>query len=99
MAKARLEIDEKALRNALFRDAGIAEAIASATEDIASRANSLGAPHPTGKWHDHEHGDAVRGPTTPHYKHSVRGAVGIIMPGNYAAMKDNAGHNTLLKAR
>lgn len=69
---------------------------------IADQANALGSGFRTGYWHDpktHE----KKGGTAPVYasekaRETAEGCVAIVHPANYAAMKDNHLHNTLLKA-
>lgn len=69
---------------------------------IADRANSYGASFRTGYFYDKKKGKRVGG-TQPKYSHEKAietddGCVSIVHPSNYAAMKDNHLHNTMLKA-
>lgn len=80
----------------------VKSAITEMASDMASRANAMGAGFRTGYWHDpktHER----KGGTQPQYaseraRETSSGCVAIVHPENYAAMKDNHLHNTLLKA-
>ena len=77
-------------------------AVTEMASDMASRANSMGAGFRTGHYTDpktHER----RGGTQPRYaseraRETSSGCVAIVHPANYAAMKDNHLHNTLLKS-
>ena len=87
------------------------EEVEAATGRIASTANALGSQYRTGLYHrgatygggnDKGRRSGVVGNTQPVYGMKVKGgghtSVGIIYCANYAAMKDNMLHNTLLKA-
>ena len=87
------------------------EEVEAATGRVAANANSLGAQFRTGLYHrgksydggnDKSHKSGVVGNTQPVYGMKVKGgghtSVGVVYCGNYAAMKDNMLHNTLLKA-
>ena len=68
--------------------------------DICSQANSLGSGFRTKKCHID--GKEVGG-TQPKYgydkaRESKEGCIALVHPKNYAAMKDNHLHNTLLKS-
>ena len=68
----------------------------------ADRCNELGAGFRTGYWHDPQTHEK-KGGTQPHYvadkaTETESGCVAIVHPKNYAAMKDNHEHNTMLKA-
>ncbi len=70
---------------------------------ISDRANALGAGYRTGIYHDPKTGEK-RGNTQPKYasekaKETKNGCIAIVHPKNYAAMKDNYLHNTMLKAK
>ena len=70
--------------------------------DIASTANALSSGFRTGYFYNKEKKKRVGG-TQPHYVSEKAmevsdGCVAIIHPKNYAAMKDNYLHNTLLKS-
>ena len=101
-ANVEVVIDEKKLLKAVSEADGVQGILSEKTAGIASRANSLGAGFRTGKWHDPATGES-KGMTQPVYEGDVRrgkrGYVGIVHPGNYAAMKDNYENNTLLKAK
>lgn len=91
---------------ALGRAAGLSEdtreAVEAAADEIAGRANSLGAGHVTKIWRDPKTGER-KGGTQARYGSKIRTGqyahVGIVHTANYSAMQDNAESNTLLKAR
>ena len=99
MAEVVMRLD----RRALMRTAAAAARpeIESATERIGGKANSLGAPFRTGYYHRDHKSPAVGG-TQPSYGADVEThggvPVGIVYTANYAAMRDNAQNNTLLKS-
>lgn len=99
MADVRVVIDQRALRLAAA-DAARPE-VESATARIEGRANALGAPFRTGLYHRNHKSPAV-GNTQPVYASDVEThgqmPVGIVHTANYAAMRDNAQNNTLLKS-
>lgn len=72
-----------------------------ATREIHARANMLGSSFHTGLYH-RDHKSPAVGNTQAAYGGNVRTlrecVVGIVHTGNYAAMRDNAENNTLLKA-
>ena len=100
-------IDGEKLERAVQEGKGTRAAVKAEADSIRSRANSLGAAYPTERtvrWATREH----VGGTVPDYradvqtfraKGGIEKPVGIVYTGNYAAMKDNHNHNTLLKAR
>lgn len=99
MASDRIVIDDKKVESAIDGSQGIKPALLSYGNRIASRANSLGAGYRTAKWHDHETGE-TKGGKQPEYGATLgsRRTMCIVHPENYAAMKDNYLHNTMLKA-
>lgn len=76
-------------------------AVDAATRKVHERANALGASFRTGLYHRDHESPAV-GDTPAAYGGDVRtyanSVVGIVHTGNYAAMRDNAENNTLLKS-
>ena len=78
-------------------------AVTKKASAIADMANQLGAGYRTPKWHDHETGE-TKGDTQPEYGYekaassTTYGSIAFVHPLNYAAMKDNYLHNTMLKA-
>lgn len=76
--------------------------VEAATSRVIAAANSLSSGYRTGLYHRNHESPAV-GNTQPRYAGDVQEfggwPVGIAYTGNYAAMKDNAENNTLLKAR
>ena len=103
MARVTVVIDEEALRHAVSYAEGMEAALSAETEAISGRANSMGAGFRTGLYYI-RHGQPKPGVGNkqPIYKGDVRmgnhGYVGLVRSANYAAMKDNYLHNTLLKA-
>lgn len=101
MADVRFTIDRKKLEQLAFNSDGTFQLVSEATRDIASNANVISAGYRTPKWHDHDTGE-TKGGTQPKYAASPirtrKGARGLVHPENYAAMKDNHEHNTLLKS-
>lgn len=77
-------------------------AVTKEANAVASRANALGAGYRTGYYHPNHKSPAVGG-TQPKYKAFQaqvfnKTPVAIVVTKNYAAMKDNMLHNTLLKS-
>lgn len=99
MANVTLKLDEKAILN-LGRLDGIRPLLDNATTQITSAAQSMSAGFRTGIWHDKDRNTI--GDTPTNYKGDVScrayGYVGLVVTGNYSAMKDNYENNTLLKA-
>lgn len=101
MADVQIRIDPNKLRSLAFASEVTRQLVDEETRKVASNANSMGAAYRTGFYHVDHKSPAVGG-TQPVYKADTqrRGKtyVGIVATGNYAAMKDNHLHNTLLKA-
>ena len=97
-----VDIDESKLSKAITEADGVKDALREKSRDMASSANSMSASFETEQTVNWATGEHVGG-TRPEYgydvKHTNNGYVGIVMPKNYAAMKDNCEHNTLLKAK
>lgn len=98
----RIVINEKAAQRVINQMPSLEPKLLEITERIAGNANSLSAGYRTPIFHDHKTGE-TKGDTQPHYSGEVYkgkvGPIGIVHPKNYAAMKDNYLHNTMLKAR
>ena len=98
----KVDVSERSLERAVSYAKGTEAALRKYASKIERRANSMGASFKTGKYHRDHQSPAVGG-TKPRYGSDVelgrKGYVGIVHPENYAAMKDNHLHNTLLKAR
>ena len=101
-----IDIDENALRRVVYGMPETMEMIEDATSDVCDRANAMAAGYRTGIWHDPKTRER-RGDTPAKYdkkaeprRQSGPCAVptGIVFNGNYAALKENNEHNTLLKA-
>jgi len=101
MGDLKVVIDDAKLRKAINEASGTRQALNLAVDHITSRANSLGSGYRTAKYHRDHKSPAVGG-TQPKYTGDVKtgkkGPIGIVHPKNYAAMKDNHLHNTLLKS-
>ena len=76
--------------------------VEAATTRIREAASAMSSGYRTGYYHP-DHKSPGVGNTQPEYEGNVEmqrsSVVGIVYTGNYAAMKDNAENNTLLKAR
>lgn len=101
-----LDIDMNSVRRVVYGMPETMEVIEDATSDICDRANDMAAGYRTGIWHDPKTRER-RGDTPAKYDKKAEPRrqsgpyavpVGIVNPGNYAAMKDNHQNNTLLKA-
>lgn len=101
MADFQVSIDDAKLKKAIDDGEGTQAALELATRNIVSKANAMGSSYRTAKYHRDHKSPAVGG-TQPKYAGDVRkgrkGPIGIVHPKNYAAMKDNHLHNTLLKS-
>lgn len=101
MADIEIVIDDAKVRKAIANADSIDEKLGIAANSVVAKANALGAGYRTGYYHVDHKSPAVGG-TQPEYGGDVRhyesGPVGIVHPKNYAAMKDNYLHNTMLKA-
>lgn len=97
-----VEIDAKALKNVVNESDGTKAALEAATSEITGKANAMGASFRTERTYNYAQHKHVGG-TQPEYAGDVQrgrqGYIGLVHPNNYAAMKDNLLHNTLLKAR
>lgn len=100
--KQTVVIDQAALKKATSYGDGVREVLSGEVQQIAQRSNAMSAGFRTGRYYDRESNE-LRGNTQPKYGGSVKlgnyGWVGLVHPENYAAMKDNHEHNTLLKAK
>lgn len=99
MANWEVHLDEKKAQEFVDNASGTQKALDEATGSLSSTANSLSSWFRTMKCHIK--GKQVGG-TQPRYGKTVKykkGAyVGFVHPKNYAAIKDNYLHNTLLKS-
>ena len=102
MGDVDIKLDKAACMRAINASPGLSGALESVTTRITATANALGAGYRTAKYHRDHQSPAVGG-TQPKYGGDVRmgkkGPIGIVHPANYAAMKDNHLHNTMLKAK
>lgn len=102
MGNAHFTIDREKLWRLACKSDGTYQLVRNKTDATASKANSLGSGYKTAKYHRDHKSPAVGG-TSPKYVANTsrpKGVVpvGIVYTGNYAAMKDNMLHNTLLKS-
>ena len=106
MADVEIRIDQRKLKKLALESDGAYQMVMQKRDQVDAMANSLGAGYRTGYYHRDHKSPAVGG-TQPKYGGSTRrfrtsdgvnAPVGIVHPLNYAAMKDNMLHNTLLKA-
>jgi hypothetical protein len=101
MANVHFHIDRAKLERLAYSSEGALELVDEAGRRVAENANALGSGYRTPKWHDHATGE-TKGGTQPMYgstpKMTSKGARCAVHPKNYAAMKDNVLHNTLLKS-
>lgn len=99
----RIEIDEQALKHAVGHADGMRGVLDAKTQEIAGRANAMGAGFRTGLYYEKKHHPKPGvGNKQPEYAGDVQmgkyGYIGLVHPANYAALKDTYLHNTLLKA-
>lgn len=102
MADCEIRIDKDKLWRLVAKSEGTYGLVREAADATASKANALSAGYRTAKYHRDHKSPAVGG-TQPEYRSNTarpRGVVpvGLVYTGNYAAMKDNHLHNTLLKS-
>ena len=100
--KLTIKIDEAALERAALRGEGMQEVLGRKVAHIAGVANAMSSGFRTGLYYRNHESPPV-GNTQPKYGGDVKlgdyGWIGLVHPENYAAMKDNHEHNTLLKAK
>ena len=102
----KVQWNDAALGRIIGKDGNVVAEVERCTKEIWSKANALSAGYTT-KLLEHQkkprHGKFPVGGTQAAYDGDVQvlrnAAVGIVHTANYAAMKDNAENNTLLKAR
>ncbi len=96
---ASIRWDDAALRRVIGEAAR--PDVEAKTREIESAANAMGSGFRTGLYH-RDHKSPAVGDTPASYAGDVRDfrgiPVGIVHTGNYAAMRDNAENNTLLKS-
>ena len=96
-----VELDPNAPEK-IFRLPQCKDALTKEAQAIAAKATNMGASFKTQEW-TRKDGTTVGG-KSPRYiakpaRNSKYGSIALVVTGNYAAMKDNYEHNTLLKAR
>lgn len=93
--------DEASLGKVIGRHPNVVAEVDAAMRRIHQTANAMGSGFRTGLYHRDHQSPAV-GNTQAAYGGDVRvmgnSVVGIVHTGNYAAMRDNAENNTLLKS-
>lgn len=101
MGNVEVRIDRDALWRCISRAPETVAEVDRATREIHGRANSLGGSFRTGLYH-RDHKSPAVGDTPAAYGGSVEThhgmPVGVVHTANYAAMRDNAENNTLLKS-
>ena len=101
MAEIEIYLDKKKLVKVINDSEELKASMEGHVSRITANANAMSAGYRTGRFYDRAEGK-LKGNTQPEYKGDVqkrRGTlVGLIHPNNYAAMKDNYEHNTLLKS-
>lgn len=101
MARVEVEIDPDALWRHMSRAPETFAEVDAATRRVLEQANALGSSFRTGLYHRDHRSPAV-GDTQAAYAGGVEThhgmPVGIVHTANYAAMRDNAENNTLLKS-
>ena len=99
MGSTKIVVDDNSVMRAINASPGIKPLLKKHGQAIASRADSLGAGYRTAKYYDREAGE-LKGGKRPEYGATLgtRYVLCLVHPENYAAMKDNYLHNTLLKA-
>ena len=101
MADVEFKIGDEKLWNLVCKGEGTFTLVSKVTDMVASNANSISSGFRTGLYY-RDHKAPPVGNTAPVYKHSTRRTgrtiTGLVVTGNYAAMKDNHLHNTLLKS-
>lgn len=100
-SELEIVVDDEKVKKAIENSEGIGGKLRTVTNIVVNNANNLSAGYRTGKYHRDHKSPAVGG-TQPVYGGNAQrfpdGYVGIVHPKNYAAMKDNHQHNTILKA-
>lgn len=95
-------IDRDKLWRFVCKSDGTYQIIRNVADNVASAANAMSAGYKTGKYH-REHKSPGVGGSQPVYESNTQRPkgvvpVGIVYTRNYAAMKENHEHNTLLKS-
>lgn len=97
-----IQWNDAALGRVIGKAPEVVAEVERCTREIWSNANAMGSGFRTGLYH-RDHKSPAVGDTQAAYDGNVEvknnAVVGIVYTGNYAAMKDNAENNTLLKAR
>lgn len=96
----KIVIDDAKLKTAVDNAESIGQKLRTVTRTVINNANNMSAGFRTEKYRRKD-GTEV-GDTQPRYGGNAQrysgGYIGIVYPKNYAAMKDNHLHNTILKA-
>lgn len=102
MAKWRVEINDGAIKEAVKNADGAQGVLNQKANEIASRANAMGAGFRTGRFYDRKE-RKLKGNTQPIYGavpaiRTSNGYIALVHNENYAGYRDSLLHNTLLKA-
>ena len=100
--KVNVELDPDAPEK-IFRLPQCKAALTKEAKELAAKMNNMGASFQTQEWTNPKTKEQLGG-KTPRYiakpaVNTEKGAVALVVTGNYAAMADNKKHNTMLKAR
>ena len=97
----KIVVNKAKARHAINNAENLPQALEAKVGGIVGKANALGAGYRTEKY-PRDHRSPAVGGTQPKYTGDVqrgkKGPIGLVHPENYAAMKDNHLHNTLLKS-
>lgn len=97
----RIEIDDKALYNAIQQAENLPELLTETSSRITSKANAMSSGFRTEEYTDPKTKEKL-GNQQPSYRSNVkmmkRTLVGLVYTGNYAAIRENLKNNTLAKA-
>lgn len=101
MADVEVKLDDRGVKLAIDNAENIVPALQVCVSKIVGNANAMSAGFRTGRFYDRKE-NKLKGNTQPAYDGDVqrrgKGPIGIVYTANYAAMKDNHLHNTLLKS-
>lgn len=102
MASMRVDVNDNAVNNAVKNAEGAAGLLNQKANEIAARANAMGAGFRTGRFYDREE-SKLKGNSQPIYGavpaiRTRNGYIALVHNENYAGYRDTILHNTLLKA-
>lgn len=100
MAKVEVILDGEKVERAIADAPKMRPILQAVVAGMAANANALSAGYRTGRFYDRAE-KKLKGDTQPRYASNVerhgKALVGLVYTANYAAMKENHEHNTLLK--